>query len=254
MPTDSRDQVSLILILISLISLNLFSFNWQFAVHILVSLITAAALDWFFLMFVQKKFLFPRSGIVTGLLIGLILDPSTPVWLTLTTVAFAIISKTVITTTPQRHLFNPAAFGLILTQLIFSGPVSWWGVAANTWSIPILIVGLGLILFRLRLWLLPLQFLIIYAAYFRRFLDPTILLFTFVMLPEPQTLPLTFHWRRVFGFLTGITLILILPFTPRLNLDPLLLSLLIANFVGFLLTKFTLFYLRSKPQTSRISL
>lgn len=240
MPTDSRDQVSLILILISLISLNLFSFNWQFTVHILVSLITTAALDWFFLMFVQKKFLFPRSGIVTGLLIGLILDPTTPIWLTLTTCVLAIASKTVITTTPQRHLFNPAAFGLITSQLIFKSLVSWWGIAANNWSIPILIVGLGLILFRLRLWLLPLEFLVIYAAYFRRFLDPTLLLFAFVMLPEPQTLPLTFHWRRVFGFLTGIILILILPLTPRLNLDPLLLSLLLANCLGFVLTRFTL--------------
>lgn len=246
MPTDSRDQVSLSLIIISLISLSLFSFNWQFAVHILVSLITAAALDWFFLVFVQKKFLFPRSGIVTGLLIGLILDPTTPIWLTLTTAALAIISKAVIKTTPQRHLFNPAAFGLITSQLIFKSLVSWWGIAANNWAIPILIVGLGLILFRLRLWLLPLQFLVIYAAYFRRFLDPTLLLFTLVMLPEPQTLPLTFHWRRIFGFLTGIILILILPLTPRLNLDPFLLSLLLANFLGFVLTKFTLFYLRSK--------
>ncbi len=244
MPTDSRDQVSLVLILISLISLSFFSFNWQFTAHILVSLITAAALDWLFLMFLQKKFLFPRSGIVTGLLIGLILDPTTPLWLTLTTCALAIASKAIITTTRERHLFYPASFGLITSQLLFKGLVSWWGVAANTWAIPILIVGLGLILFRLKNWLLPLQFLVIYAAYFRRFLDPTLLLFAFVMLPEPQTLPLTFHWRRVFGFLTGAVLILILPFTPRLNLDPLLLSLLIANFLGFLLTKLTLFYLR----------
>lgn len=250
MNLDSRSQISLILLAVLLLSLILFPPTQIIFFHILVSIFAAVFLDSLFLRLIQHKTIyFPRSGLVTGLLLALILDPRTPIWVTFLAATLAIGSKYVITSGP-RHLFNPTGFGLLGVSLLFAAIPSWWGVAANPWSIPILIIGASLVLIRLRLWSLPLQFLAVYALYLviktgqlqslRRFWDPTVILFAFVMLTEPQTLPLLFKWRRIFGLLVAGILLILLEIGPILSLDPLLTSLLLANLTGWLLSRLSL--------------
>ncbi len=51
--------------------------------------------------------------------------------------------------TGKRHLFNPAAFGVALAGLGFHRTVSWW-VGDNVVLLPLILLGGGLILTRLR--------------------------------------------------------------------------------------------------------
>ncbi|KKS03806.1 MAG: hypothetical protein UU56_C0014G0005 [Candidatus Curtissbacteria bacterium GW2011_GWA2_41_24] len=61
----------------------------------------------------DHKIYFPSAALVTGLLIGLIIDPSTPIWTIGVTSLLASLSKQFIKTGLRQHIFNPAAFGIM---------------------------------------------------------------------------------------------------------------------------------------------
>ena len=237
---DPRDYVISLLALISAVSL-LASPSLSSLVHLLTAVSLAAALDVILKALTRRQLIFPRSGLVTGLLIGLILDPTVPLWLTGLACLTAIASKLVFKLN-QQHVFNPAAFGLLIAGLLWPASVSWWAVSPYPLTSLILLVDMAaLLVFRLPIWPLPVGFLLVYFTYtlmkfpfsLFRFIDPTIFLFAWVMVSEYKTSPVTGSWRYTFGALVGIIFLVLIELWPNLPTDPLITALLTGNLFSF---------------------
>lgn len=193
-----------------------------------------------------KKWYWPSASVVTGLLIGLIIDPKEPLWIIGLAVFLAFISKQFIGTGLRQHIFNPAAFGIMTVSLAFGAPVAWWGVAWGKLPFLILIPAMIRILWRMRRLWLPIGFLAVYFAYYLILFDPksavlalidgSLLLFALVMLPEPITSPVVGRSKYVFGSI--VALVSIGLSYSKISPEVFLPALLLANLGAFLAKKF----------------
>lgn len=215
----------------------------------LLSVILMIIFDLLFAKVKGEKMRFPSSSLVTGLLIGFILEPfGHPLSVVLATV-LASASKGFLRF-GNRHIFNPAALGLVVTSIATGAPIAWWAAAGSSLTIPVIALGAGFILYKIRRLWLPITFLLTYALYLGAVgavgavggilplvFDGTTFLFAFVMLPEPMTSPNRDWWKFIWGpLIIGIMFVyqrLLPSFT-----DPFLLSLLSANFIWSIWRKF----------------
>lgn len=238
---DTRIQVSLTLFLVLILAVwherTINSFLDPLAAVFIVG-----ALDLLITKVRFGKSYLPASSLVSGLLVGLIIAPSEKFWIVILAAAAATLSKQFIGAGMRRHIFNPAAFGIISVNLIFGTPVSWWGVAWSPWPLVILMPVMFLILKKLmRLWI-PTGFLATYFVYLLTIMAPTdavntiadgsVMLFALVMLPEPITSPNRGYLKYIFGPMVAVLAILtgkILPLSENF-----LLALLAGNLIGFL--------------------
>ena len=194
--------------------------------------------------FRDKKIYWPFASLVTGLLIGLIIDPGQPIWIVALACLLASLSKQFIGVGIRQHIFNPAAFGIMTTSLVFGIPVAWWGVAWGKLPVLILVLLMIRILWGMkRIWL-PAGFLVVYFTYLSvitksfswgLFLDGTTLLFALVMLPEPITSPTNGKLKYLFG--PAVAVLAIFLSQAKFLTDGLLPALLIANLAGFLIIR-----------------
>lgn len=192
----------------------------------------------------DRKLYWPFASLVTGFLIGLIIDPGQPLWTVVSACLLASLSKQFIGVGIRQHIFNPAAFGIMTTSLIFGIPVAWWGVAWGTLPLLIITPLMARILWGMkRIWL-PAGFLAVYFTYLSvvtksfswgLFLDGTTLLFALVMLPEPITSPANGKLKYLFGPLAAFLAIVLSQV--RFLTDGLLPALLVANLIGFLIIR-----------------
>ncbi|KJD45451.1 RnfABCDGE type electron transport complex subunit D [Paenibacillus terrae] len=90
----------------------------------------------------QRKRMLPDGALITGLLIALVLSTMTSWPVVAATSAIAIVSKHLLVYR-KKPIFNPAAFGLLLSILIFGSGQSWWGAFGDlpTWMIAFLLIG-----------------------------------------------------------------------------------------------------------------
>ncbi|MBI4009055.1 RnfABCDGE type electron transport complex subunit D [Candidatus Roizmanbacteria bacterium] len=197
---------------------------------------------------------FPSAAFVTGSIIGLLHGPNLPIYTLFVVIILAIFSKHFLKVS-NKHVFNPAAFGLFIGSLLFGVDVSWWGVSFQqlrvtnvflSFSFLILLVPGYVSLIKMRRFRIIFSFLISYWAInylFNRtitLLDPTVTFFSLVMLPEPMTSPSKPIQQVLFGiFVAVFTLVisssilnsrfLILNSFP----DPLIGALLVGNLLFF---------------------
>ena len=210
--------------------------GWKNIVFPIFSITLFSILDLVFHYLRSKKLYIPFSSLVSGLLIGLIIHPSSGIIAIILAVIFGFASKQYIKY-KNRHVFNPAAFGIIVSSLILGFPVSWWAVAGGGIFILLTLIS-GFVLWKLRRIHMPISFLVGYFAFLAVSLgiksatslsiDGTVFFFAFIMLTEPMTSSISGFWKRTFGFvvLSGI----IVSYVLKLSFaDPLLLSLLFAN-------------------------
>lgn len=194
--------------------------------------------------FRDKKLYWPFASLVSGFLIGLIIDPGQSLWIIALACLLGSLSKQFGGVGIRQHIFNPAAFGIMTTSLIFGIPIAWWAVAPGKLSLLILVPLMIRILWGMkRIWL-PAGFLIVYFAYLsvitKSFswdlvLDGTTILFALVMLPEPVTSPTSGKFRYLFGPMVAFLAILLS--SVRFLADGLLPALLLANLIGFLIIR-----------------
>ncbi|KKW11334.1 MAG: RnfD [Microgenomates group bacterium GW2011_GWC1_49_7] len=231
---DSRGKV-----IVTLLAVWVSALLYHFAlVRVLMPIIaiTASVLFDLAVSYMRKgQWVFTLSTLVTGLLIGLIIDPTSGAAPVLLAAIIAAVSKQIIGSGDHRHVFNPAAIGIFGASYAFDLPVAWW--AASWGVIPAAIIAVGMVraLYRLhRLWMSGI-FLLVYVLITRSLLltfDGTVFLFAFVMLPEPVTSVSGKMWRYAWGVMAG-SFVAMQNFFPVLTIDPLLLSLLSANLIGF---------------------
>jgi ferredoxin-NADP reductase/Na+-translocating ferredoxin:NAD+ oxidoreductase RnfD subunit len=161
-----------------------------------------------------------ESIYITALILVLILDPVMPldragvgalvlasVWAMASKFIFAVGGK---------HLFNPAAFGILLPALLLNASATWW-VGGNLPLLPVILIGGLLVIRKIRRFDLVATFMIVNIATVltttapdhyslaltETFQSSPLLFFAFVMLTEPLTAPTTRWPRLAFAALVG---------------------------------------------------
>ncbi|EKN66687.1 hypothetical protein BABA_14557 [Neobacillus bataviensis LMG 21833] len=110
-------------------------------VNSLIAVGVALAVDFLYSKVTNRKS--SRDGtVITGLIISLILSVTTPWAIVAGTSVIAILSKHLLVY-KKKPIFNPAAFGLLLSIFIFHTGQSWWGSFGDLpwWMILLLLIG-----------------------------------------------------------------------------------------------------------------
>ncbi len=163
-----------------------------------------------------------ESAYITALILTLIITPPTSFndfqylififWAGL----WAMASKYIVAI-GKKHLFNPAAFAVMLTALTINQSASWW--IGTTPMMPFVLVGGLLITRKIKRFDLVLSFVLaslvatailhanvpleIPKILWSSILTSPLLFFSFIMLTEPLTTPPTKHLRMGYGVLVG---------------------------------------------------
>jgi len=219
----------------------------------LIVLLSAIVSDLIFAKIKKIEYFFPSAAIVSALIITLLVRPEIELYKASEIAILAMFFKNFLRIS-NRHIFNPAALGLLLGALILKEGVTWWGVSFQQFSPPagglefiipffILLSPLLVSMIRMKRYIITLSFLLTYfisisilTSHFSlpiSILDPTVLFFSLVMLPEPMTSPNNHTKQIMFGALVALlSFIASLPlfsFVP----DVFIVALLIGNMVFF---------------------
>ncbi len=207
----------------------------------LIAVISAVFLDSFIAYLKTKHFTITDSSLISGLIIGYVISSAEPWWKFLFAALFAIAGKHLLRIR-NKHLFNPAAFGVFLAVVLLGVATQWkgtnlWYILSPagiyfTWKIRKMEIIIGYLLVYLILFggqayfqRLPLLDVLKYQNYF----------FIFAMLIEPKTTPIARKGKIVFGMVVAL-LIFILTLC-GVQFDAELASLLILNLAAPALNK-----------------
>jgi Na+-translocating ferredoxin:NAD+ oxidoreductase RnfD subunit len=181
---------------------------------------------------------------VSALIVSLVLSSTAPVWQAIVITLIALASKHILVFN-RKPIFNPAAFGLLVSIYLFHSNQSWWGGLSllPSWFLIFLLIGGFMIIKKVNKFPQVFTFLGVYFLlfdlityfHFRNiggevFRDPFInsaLFLSFVMLTDPPTSPAKYKDQMVFGFIAAV--ISVLDYTFLGGLSYLLIGLLVAN-------------------------
>lgn len=223
------------LFLISLYFLGMLTFGlekvaWQAVPVILATTLSGAVFDYWEL----KRWSKPITPFITGLIIGLVssFGEQAPILASLGVAAMLIKSMVKF---GGRHIFNPAAGGLLVGLWLFNSQPSWWTGGSHPW---IFLIWIPILLLKLKRWapmvgfLLPLM--IINGLSIST--STSLLFFMSVMLIEPKTSPATVKNGLIYGLVVAAFYFLISSFT---KFDPFIAPLLIGNLTWRILARYT---------------
>ncbi|MEH7502001.1 RnfABCDGE type electron transport complex subunit D [Neobacillus drentensis] len=182
----------------------------------------SAALVVDFLICVMTNRKSSRDGtVITGLIISMILSFTTPRIIVAGTAVIAILSKHLFVF-KKKPIFNPAAFGLLVSIFIFHTGQSWWGAFGDLpwWMILLLLIGGFMVTERVNKF--PQVFTFLGTFFVLLFLmgifhigsaadalrPPFInaaLFFGFFMLTDPPTSPAKYKDQVMFGLLSAVS-------------------------------------------------
>jgi Na+-transporting NADH:ubiquinone oxidoreductase subunit NqrB len=232
--TLKNPKVQLLLVLFLLAAAGIADGDGEAKALMLVITIPAAILaEWALFGAVPAAAL--QSAVITGIITGQLLAPGnlTAAW---TAAVVAVASKKFLRFHNGKHIFNPAAFGLLFSVIAFGNRLNWWGSSSTL----IIVIGAGLVLFRMHRLSLPFSCFITRTASillfgglgtFREAVLLPNLFFAFIMLAEPKTSPGKRAEQWVFGGLCGIFATVFYRFIPAFEGD--LVALLAVNLLRF---------------------
>ena len=164
-----------------------------------------------------------ESVYITALILALIISPiqglgDTAFYALAGWASVLAISSKFILAIKKKHVFNPAAIGVVLTALFLGLTATWW--VGTTMMMPFVVICGLLLVKKIRRFDLVLSFFAaalvmivgnsvisghsflptLQAAAF----DTSLFFFAFIMLTEPLTTPPTRPWRSAYGIITGI--------------------------------------------------
>lgn len=173
-----------------------------------------------------------ESRSITALILTLIIGPVAlvPNLKFLTVAAIAAMASKYLLVYKNRHVFNPAAFGILASAIVLGEPASWW--ISSKHLLPFVLLGGLIVLKRLRRLNMVLGFTAVYLILtnfnLEGFFFSPLPFFTLVMLVEPLTAPQDRKWRMYFGAAVAVVLVFLHKFLPTVPYS-LELSLLIGN-------------------------
>lgn len=162
----------------------------------------------------------PDGAILTGLLVSMVLSPSVPWYVVVSTTGIGLMSKYIFQLR-KKPIFNPAAFGLLMALLINSSGQDWWGALPSLpgWCIVFVLVGGAVITRRANKFPQVFAFLGVYLGLFllmgafhwgaagEIFRVPFInsaLFLAFFMVTDPPTSPGKYREQLLFGSVAAI--------------------------------------------------
>ncbi len=214
----------LVVVLAVALAFSFFGLVHYTPIEIVFSTALILAVCWITNLVFARVFKVPpnqESIYITALIVGLIMSPVgftdvrgigglifAAVWAMASKYIFAV---------GRKHVFNPAAFGVLLPALLINQPATWW-VGGDLSLLPVVFIGGVLIVRKLRRLDLIATFM---AVVFLTILPTTapsqwlmtisetlqhspIFFFAFIMLTEPLTQPTTRWPRLVFAALVGL--------------------------------------------------
>ncbi|MGR3778890.1 RnfABCDGE type electron transport complex subunit D [Bacillus paramycoides] len=122
--TPKRLVLVMLLFLMLIAQVNMSNYTGFF--HAGIAATTAIFIDTLIAVLKKRKLAFPDGAAITGLIIALVLSPMVSTYILVLTTVIAIASKHLFTV-KKKTIFNPAAFGLLITATLFSSGQSWWG-------------------------------------------------------------------------------------------------------------------------------
>jgi Na+-translocating ferredoxin:NAD+ oxidoreductase RnfD subunit len=237
-PFSVKSQLILFLGLLAA-SLAFIGKDALFVFSISLALISAVLIDAVFSYLKDKKLTISESAIISGLIIGFVLASDSRWWVIFAASLLAISSKYLVRIN-KKHIFNPAAFGIFLSILLFKADTQWKGaylwyiiIPAGTYFIykirkvelvaSYLVAALGLFAIQALLQNTPLGNIFGYLSYF----------YIFIMLIEPKTTPLKPKGKIIFGISVAVVIFILTE--AGISFDVELAALLLLNmFVPFL--------------------
>ncbi len=223
----------LITFLLFLYLLGSFQFGVAKALTQLLWPVIGATIAGIVLDFIElKRFQKPLTPFITGLIIGLVAQFGEQPLILLSISAISMLIKFIVKL-DNRHIFNPAAGGLLAGMLFLNSAPSWWSGGENIW---VFLIWIPIFLLRFRRWAPMAGFLVpvVILNGINILLSSSLLFFLSVMLIEPKTSPSDIRNGLVYGAVVGVGYLL---FSQTL-FDPLIISLLIGNLGARLLAKF----------------
>ena len=237
------------LILLHLVSAFFYDFGIKALLPVLISIATTTLLDYLIESYKLKKSrmqnsilhstFFPQSALISGLFVGGLLTQNLQWHIYILAGIIAILSKHLIKI-QQKHIFNPANFGVLIVSILFGVSHTWW---ISSPLLLMLIFGI-FIIWRMRRFDLTISFLVSY--YFinsiiellkgAQFSDISytiinggiIYFFSMFMLIEPRTHPSARNQRIVYGVLVAVLFIIFRFYIPQHDLT---LALAIGNVI-----------------------
>jgi Na+-translocating ferredoxin:NAD+ oxidoreductase RnfD subunit len=213
--------------------------NFFFPLVLFLCVATAVAAETLLGFWKEKKVTFALSAVITGLILGFVLAGDTSLWKLVFASVVAIASKFVLRY-KGKHIFNPAAFGVLFAVLVLGVSTQWRGTYLWQVLVPVglylahrarrgeVLAGYGavsLVLFGVQALLqgAPLAGIFGYLSYF----------FIFIMLIEPKTTPHKPIGKAVFG--AGVAALIFILTQMGIRFDAEITALLVLNgFVSFL--------------------
>lgn len=98
--------------------------------HAIIAVVTALIFDALVARVMERPVTFSTGGVITALIVADVLSNMTPAYLIMMATVLALSSKHLLKQ-GRKPLFNPAAVGLLVTAVVFSGAESWWAAMPN---------------------------------------------------------------------------------------------------------------------------
>lgn len=223
----------LIIFLFSLYLLGIFQFGWQKVLLQLIFAVSGAVASGIFFDYLElKKFQRPLTPFITGLIIGLVAQFGEQLPILLAIGAIAMLIKFAVKL-EGRHIFNPAAGGLLAGWLFFNSTPSWWSGGANVWPF---LIWIPIFLYKFKRWASMAGFLlpVLILNGINILLSSSLLFFVSVMLIEPKTSPADIKPGLIYGLTVGVGYLLL----SQTTFDPLIPSLLFGNLTARVIVKY----------------
>jgi Na+-translocating ferredoxin:NAD+ oxidoreductase RnfD subunit len=199
-------KATLLVVFLVLLGLGGAALGWRVVLpHMLAAVLGASLAEVMVARLDQRRIGFASSAVLSGMIVGFVLGPTTPWPVTAVVGILATLSKHLLAT-DRWHIFNPAGLALLASVLLFGTGQSWWGSLPDLpWPfLLVVLAGGGIIVDRINKFPLVLAFLgtvwavfaalglvnpVAVAEQFRApFMQATVFLALF-MLTDPPTSP-----------------------------------------------------------------
>ena len=204
-----------------------------FLLALFVSVSTTVMTDGIIHFAKKKRWILSDSSAITGLIIAFVLTSKQPWYLIVIAGVLAIASKHLIRF-KKKHIFNPAAFGILVTTIVLSATTQWKGTYQWYILIPVgvyfiyrirkmpllvsyAVTALGIFALQALMQGVRITNIFGYLSYF----------FIFVMMIEPKTTPITSFGKIVFGIIIALGIFILTEIGAPFDVE--LCSLLIGN-------------------------
>ncbi len=217
------------LVVLNLAGALFYGFGVKAILPVLIAAAAASSLELLIEYLKSKTWMFPQSALISGLFIGGLLTQGLQWHVYALAGIIAVLSKHLIKI-QQKHIFNPANFGVLFVSALFGAAHTWW-----ISSPLILVLAFGIfIIWRMKRLDLALSFLAGYYIinsvielskgssfndiYLEVISGGILYFFSMYMLIEPNTHPIGKKQRIIYGVSVAVLLILFHAYIPKHDL------------------------------------